>query len=71
MPIYEFNCPECDNNLELLMSINDKTLPACKVCGATMHKKISFSSFKLNGTCWASDNYGLKKETKKEKSKNV
>lgn len=33
MPIYEYHCPTCDKQFELL--VRSSTVPACPHCGAT------------------------------------
>ena len=42
MPTYDFECKECGNKEELLLSIKSSTeKQACKKCGSNLSKKIS------------------------------
>lgn len=41
MPVYEFTCPECSAEVELLRSLGDIEAPACETCGAEMARRFS------------------------------
>ncbi len=56
MPIYEFNCPGCDKDKEVMQRYEDSA-PVCEECKTTMKKKISRSSFVLKGGGWYKDGY--------------
>ena len=57
MPIYEYQCDNCDHKLECMQKINDDPLLTCPECGKdSLRKLMSASSFRLKGTGWyASD----------------
>jgi len=59
MPIYEYRCPVCGHELELLQKFKDPP-PKCDKCKdePEMDKKVSSTSFSLKGGGWASDGYG-------------
>jgi len=59
MPIYEYRCPACGHELELLQSFGSPP-PKCEKCEAkpVMEKKVSRTSFALKGGGWSSDGYG-------------
>lgn len=61
MPLYEFACECCGREEEVLQKYEDAP-PVCEQCMYEMKKKISVTSFMLEGPGWASDNYGLKSE---------
>lgn len=47
MPIYEYHCPTCGNDFEMLVSRH--TQPACPECASVEVKK-QFSTFAAHGT---------------------
>ena len=69
MPIYEYRCENCGEELELFRSITDKGSLSCKSCGGSMKKLISRSSFHLKGTGWYVTDYAGKKTTGQEEKK--
>ena len=67
MPVYEYECPQCETVLEVQQRMTDDPLSACPDCGGEVKKLISMSSFQLKGGGWYADGYGAasaKKETK-------
>tara|TARA_B100002003_G_scaffold232644_1_gene244664 strand:- start:998 stop:1390 length:393 start_codon:yes stop_codon:yes gene_type:complete len=53
MPIYEYQCGNCDNKLEALQKISDDPLTQCPACDRQELKKlISAASFRLKGSGW-------------------
>jgi putative FmdB family regulatory protein len=53
MPIYEYLCTECGQELEKLQKISDEPLTDCPECGkSTLQKKISAAAFRLKGSGW-------------------
>lgn len=59
MPLYEYQCTACGEKLEIRATINQEA-PGCPVCGGTTERAVSSSSFRLNGSGWAKDNYAGK-----------
>ena len=71
MPIFDFQCSQCDHEFDVLVQrleydereslYSDSTanqIITCEKCGCTkIKKKISNTSFALKGGCWAKDNY--------------
>ena len=57
MPIYEYECTQCNTQLEYYANIDYKETPICSACGHVMNKIISKSSFKLSGPGWYKDGY--------------
>jgi len=58
MPLFEFKCVDCGAFHEVLQRWNDDA-PDCRRCDGLMVKQVSATNFKLNGSGWARDNYGL------------
>lgn len=53
MPIYEYRCKNCGNELEIIQKISDPPLVECPKCGKeSLEKVISPTQFQLKGTGW-------------------
>ncbi|TAJ91525.1 MAG: zinc ribbon domain-containing protein [Gammaproteobacteria bacterium] len=53
MPIYEYQCSQCDNRLEVIQKFSDPPLTDCPECGTgNLRKLISAAAFHLKGTGW-------------------
>ncbi len=72
MPIYEYGCRKCGENIEKRQSISDQPLRVCEKCGGELEKKISLSGFQFKGAGWYVTDYagknGKAAEAKAEKS---
>ncbi len=70
MPIYEYQCGECDHIEEVLQKSTEgfyflgKECPNCNVLGR-MTRLLSLGSFQLKGDGWYKDGYGTKKPESK------
>lgn len=61
MPIYEYRCDACGDQLETMHGINDDALKTCPACGEHQLKRlISNTSFVLKGSGWYQSDYGTK-----------
>ena len=66
MPIYEYECSQCDHHLESLQKISEEPLIYCPECGeATLRKKVSAAAFRLKGTGWYETDFKNAKNEKK------
>ena len=53
MPIYEYRCSSCGNDLEVLQKFSDAPLVTCPSCGAAaLVKQVSAAGFQLKGSGW-------------------
>ena len=53
MPIYEYQCQECQHELEALQRINAAPLADCPECGKpALRKLVSAPGFRLKGSGW-------------------
>ncbi|GAB3678386.1 FmdB family zinc ribbon protein [Salinisphaera aquimarina] len=53
MPIYEYVCRECGEELEQLQRMSDDALTDCPACGkSALKRKISAAGFRLSGGGW-------------------
>lgn len=61
MPIYEYRCPDCGHEFEIMQRMSDDPVRVCPECSAeNVSKLISRTSFVLKGGGWYKDHYGLK-----------
>lgn len=61
MPIYEYQCQECQSVFEDWQSGFEDREMECPHCGGRSQRLISHSSFHLKGGGWYADGYGGKK----------
>lgn len=57
MPVYEYECQECNKVFEVQQKIADKPLSNCPKCQAPVKKLMSMTSFQLKGGGWYADGY--------------
>jgi len=60
MPIYEFRCKKCNNQIEVFQKHSDKPPTKCQKCGGRMEKMISTTAFHFKGEGWYVTDYGRK-----------
>lgn len=67
MPIYEYQCKECDRRLEALQRLSEPPLTTCPECGGELKKLLSAPAFQFKGEGWYVTDYARKgKEGGKE-----
>ena len=53
MPIYEYRCESCGEQLEKLQKISEQPLKDCPACGQPALKRlVSAAGFRLKGSGW-------------------
>lgn len=53
MPIYEYQCENCEHQFDKLQKISDEPLKDCTACGEpSLKKMISAAGFRLKGSGW-------------------
>lgn len=57
MPVYEYECSECDNVFEVQQKMSEDPVKSCPECGGDVRKLMSMSSFQLKGGGWYADGY--------------
>ncbi|MCX8034347.1 MAG: zinc ribbon domain-containing protein [Thermodesulfovibrio sp.] len=60
MPIYEYECTNCNKIHEVIQKFSDESLKNCPICGGELRKLISQSSFILKGSGWYVTDYARK-----------
>ena len=70
MPIYEYVCEKCGEEIEVLQKISDEPLKRCRKCRGKLEKVISRTAFQLKGSGWYKTDYPNKSASasKSEKS---
>ena len=66
MPIYEYQCQDCLRKHEVMQKFSDEPLSVCPVCGGSLRKLISNTSFVLKGTGWYKTDYASPDRKKSE-----
>ncbi|MBC8413410.1 MAG: zinc ribbon domain-containing protein [Nitrospira sp.] len=57
MPIYEYQCLKCLEQVEVMQKMSDDPLTTCTACGGELKKMITNSSFVLKGSGWYVTDY--------------
>lgn len=53
MPIYEFECPSCENRFEKLQKVSDVDPTDCPNCGKVgVRRRLTAPAFRLSGSGW-------------------
>ncbi len=61
MPIYEYECQDCERSFEVFLRVNDTPVKKCEYCqGKNIRKLVSNCSFQLKGTGWYVTDYANK-----------
>ncbi len=60
MPIYEYQCKECDRRLEALQRLSEPPLTTCPECGGELKKLLSAPAFQFKGEGWYVTDYARK-----------
>ncbi len=60
MPIYEYSCKKCNNQIEVFQKFSDKPPTRCEKCGGRLEKMISQTAFQFKGEGWYVTDYGRK-----------
>jgi putative FmdB family regulatory protein len=71
MPIYEYQCENCNRRFEVMQRMTEPVLATCEKCGGHVRRLISQTSFVLKGGGWYVTDYpseSRKKAMSQEKS---
>jgi putative FmdB family regulatory protein len=53
MPLYDYRCTACGQEVEVMHGINDSGPDSCESCGGTMRKSLSPPAIHFKGSGWA------------------
>lgn len=69
MPIYEYKCELCGEQIEKLQKLSDPPAKTCPTCGKdSLKKMVSAAAFKLKGTGWYETDFKNKKPKSADKA---
>ena len=60
MPIYEFRCKKCNDQIDVFQKLSDKPPTRCRKCGGRMEKQFSRTSVQFKGEGWYVTDYARK-----------
>jgi putative FmdB family regulatory protein len=63
MPLYEYQCAQCGERVEILQKISDPPYSHCPKCGAEMKKLISSPAIQFKGSGFYKTDYASPKPT--------
>ncbi len=70
MPLYEYECLDCGERMEILQRSGERPKKKCPDCGGRLQKVVSAPAFQFKGSGWYVTDYADKKSGGKGKSKN-
>ena len=71
MPLYEYQCTQCAERVEIIQRVSDPPYSRCPKCGEQMRKLISSPAIQFKGSGFYKTDYARKPpsgESKSEKS---
>ena len=60
MPLYEYQCEECGETIEVIQKFSDPPPSECKKCGGELERLLSAPAVQFKGTGWYVTDYGRK-----------
>ncbi|MFZ9594568.1 MAG: FmdB family zinc ribbon protein [Bdellovibrionia bacterium] len=63
MPLYEYQCLQCEKVHEVMQKFSDAPLQTCPECQGSVTKLMSLSSFALKGSGWYTTDYKKSKSS--------
>jgi putative FmdB family regulatory protein len=66
MPLYEYQCTNCSERVEIIQRVSDPPYGHCPKCGGEMKKLISAPAIQFKGSGFYKTDYANKSEAKAE-----
>lgn len=66
MPLYEYQCGQCGERVEIIQKISDPPYTHCPKCGSEMKKLVSAPAIQFKGSGWYKTDYAAKPAAKPE-----
>ena len=60
MPLYEYQCNDCEHRFERIQKFSDPLVSTCPVCGGEVQKLLSSPAIQFKGTGWYVTDYAKK-----------
>ena len=60
MPLYEYQCIQCGERVEIIQRLSDPPYSHCPKCGGDMKKLISAPAIQFKGSGWYKTDYASK-----------
>src|SRR5262245_26234809 len=68
MPLYEYQCLECDHQFEVIQKFSDPPVEKCPKCGGPVRKLMSSPAIQFKGSGWYITDYARKGSSGESKS---
>lgn len=68
MPLYEYQCTQCGERMEILQKISDPPYSHCPKCGGDMKKLLSSPAIQFKGSGFYKTDYKPSSSTSETKS---
>jgi len=68
MPLYEYQCIQCSERVEIIQKLSDPPYSHCPKCGAEMKKLFSAPAIQFKGSGWYKTDYASKPASSETKS---
>ena len=69
MPLYEYECTDCQKRIEKIQRFSDPPLEVCPSCGGAVKRLIHAPAVQFKGAGWYVTDYGGKTESRREGEK--
>lgn len=66
MPLYEYQCVQCAERVEIIQRLSDPPYSHCPKCGGDMKKLMSAPAIQFKGSGWYKTDYAAKPAPKSE-----
>jgi putative FmdB family regulatory protein len=66
MPIYEYQCTQCHDRMEVIQNISDPPQSVCAKCGGAMKKLMSAPAIQFKGSGFYKTDYASSSSSKPE-----
>lgn len=60
MPLYEYECEDCEHRFEVIQKFSDPPLETCPKCGGSVRKLLSSPAIQFKGSGWYITDYAKK-----------